>query len=146
MQTTYSTGQHSSPYSLAVADFNRDTYTDIAVANYDSANIGILLGYGNGSFQNQATYYTGSYPYSITVGDFDNDDTFDIIITNYGTNNVIVLLGYHSGAFANRLSIQLEFGSAPFLVLVGDFNNDRKLDFTVANSGTDSLRIYLQTC
>ena len=29
---------------------------------------------------------------------------------------------------------------------VGDFNNDRKLDIAVANNGTDSLNILLQTC
>ena len=145
-QTTYSTGQHSSPYSLAIADFNRDTHLDIVVANYDSSNVGILLGYGNGSFQSQTMYHTGFYPYSVAVGDFDDDDTFDIIIANYGTNNVVVLLGYHSGSFTNRLSMQLEVGSHPFLVLVGDLNNDRKLDFTVVNIGTDRLQIYLQTC
>ena len=133
-------------YFLAIADFNHDIHLDIVVANYDSANIGILLGYGHGSFQNQTTYHTGSNPYSVAVGDFDKDGTFDIIIANYGTNNVVVLLGYHSGAFANRLWIQLEFGSDPFLVLVGEFDNDGKLDFTVANNGSDSLQIYLQTC
>jgi hypothetical protein len=31
-------------------------------------------------------------------------------------------------------------------VVVGDFNNDTKLDFAVVKEGTDSLTILLQTC
>ena len=145
-ETTYSTGAYSFPRSLAVGDFDQDTYLDIVVANYDSINVGILLGYGNGSFGNQTTYPTGFYPHCVAVGDFDNDGMSDIIVAVYGASSVLVLFGYHSGTFADRVLIQLEFGSHPFSVLVGDFNNDRKFDFTVANSGTDSLQIYLQTC
>ena len=145
-QTRYSTGAYSSPYSLAVADFNNDTYLDIVVANYGSHNVGIFLGYGNGSFQNQTTYLTDSHPCSVAVGDFDNDGISDIIVANYDTNTLFVFLKYHTGLFGNMVFIQLEFGSHPFSVLVGDFNNDRKLDFTVANNGTDSLQIYLQAC
>lgn len=70
----------------------------------------------------------------------------DIIVANYGTNTLLLLLGYHSQVFANRVLVQLEYGSQPFFILVGDLNNDRKLDFTVTCNGTDSLRIYLQTC
>ncbi len=136
----------SYPYAVAAGDFNNDAYLDIVVANYDSNNIGIFLGYGNGSFANQTTYSTRSYPYSVAVGDFDNDFILDIIIDNYGTNNLGILRGYPDGTFANMVLIQLEYGSHPFSVLVGDFNNDRKLDFTVANDGTDSLQIFLQTC
>jgi hypothetical protein len=80
------------------------------------------------------------------VGDFDNDFILDIIVANCDTNNVGVLRGYPDGTFANMVLIQLEYGSYPFSILVGDFNNDRKLDFVVANNGTDSLQIFLQTC
>ena len=40
---------------MAVGDFNKDTRLDIAVASYGSNNVGVLLGYGNGSFQNKIT-------------------------------------------------------------------------------------------
>ena len=46
-------------WSLAVGDFNNDTHLDIVVANYGDNNIGVLLGYGDGSFANQTTYSTG---------------------------------------------------------------------------------------
>ncbi len=36
--------------------------------------------------------------------------------------------------------------SAPESVGVGDFNNDRKIDFAVVNEGTDNLKVLLETC
>jgi len=48
--------------------------------------------------------------------------------------------------FANMVFIQLEYRSGPFSVLLGDFNDDRKVDFVVANNERDDLQIFLQTC
>jgi hypothetical protein len=145
-QMTYPTGTY--PYSVAVGDFNNDTRLDIVVANYGSDNVGIFHGYGNGSFLNQRMYSTGSgsYPYSVAVGDFNNDTILDIIVANYGTNNLCVLLGLGNGTFASLILFSMNYGSHPFSVVVGDFNSDKKLDFAVANDGTDSLNIFLQTC
>lgn len=131
-QKKYSIG--NMPSFVAVRDFNNDGRLDIVVANYLNDDVSVLLGYGNGSFENQTTYSTSSYPVSVTVSDF----ILDIIVASYGSNNVVVLRGYHDGTFANMVIIQLEYGSRPFSVLVSDFNNDRKLDFAVANNGTDS--------
>ncbi|CAF5182509.1 unnamed protein product, partial [Rotaria sp. Silwood1] len=37
----------SSPWSVAVGDFNNDTLLDIVVVNHGSDNVGIFLGWGN---------------------------------------------------------------------------------------------------
>jgi hypothetical protein len=142
---TYFTGL--TPCSLALGDFNNDTQLDIVVANFVNQNVGILLGYGNGSFTNQTTYSTGldSQPYSVAVGDFNNDTFLDIIVANYGPSNTVILFGHGNGIFGNFTEYTLSNGSLPFSVAVGDFNNDRKLDFSVANYGTDNLQIMLQT-
>ena len=147
-QTTYSTGPNSSPSSLAIGDFNNDTRLDIVVANYGSDNVGIFISDGDGSFADQTKYLTGSSfsPYFVAVGDFNNDVALDIIVANYLTSNIVILLGYGDGTFGSVILFQMKYGSHPFFIVVGDFNNDRKLDFVVANSGTDSLEIALQTC
>ncbi|CAF1500299.1 unnamed protein product [Rotaria magnacalcarata] len=49
-QITYAIGNASKPYSVAVGDFNNDTLLDIAVANFVSNDVSILLGYGNEHF------------------------------------------------------------------------------------------------
>jgi predicted Zn-dependent protease with MMP-like domain len=145
-QMTFSTG--SSPCSIAVADFNNDTRLDIVVANSDDDNIGILLGYGNGTFANQTTYLTGLYsqPHSVAVGDFNNDTLQDVIVASYGISKIVVLLGCGDGTFNDSKEFSIGYGSFPFSTAIGDFNNDRRLDFAVANYGTDNLQIFLQTC
>ena len=99
---TYSTGNGSYPLGIAVGDFNNDGRSDIVVANVDTNNIGVLLGYGNGSFATIMTYSTGdnSLPISVAVDDFNNDSRLDIVVANYGTDSVGVLLGYGDGTFS----------------------------------------------
>ena len=77
---SYSTGNDSSPGMLDVGDLNNDGQMDIVVANFGTNNIGIFLGYGNGSFDTMITYSTGdeSAPYSIAVADVNNDNRTDI--------------------------------------------------------------------
>jgi hypothetical protein len=145
-QTTYSTG--SSLWFISIGDFNNDTRPDIVVANGNDSNVCILLRYGNGSFTKQSIYSTGfnSQPYSVTVNDFNNDTFSDIIVANNGSNNVVILLGYSDGTFEDLKVLWISYGSLPFSVIANDFNNDKKLDFAVANYDADSLNILLQTC
>ncbi|CAF1400696.1 unnamed protein product [Rotaria sordida] len=147
-QVTYSTDPNLSPCSLAVGDFNNDTLVDMVFASCESDSVGIILGYGNGSFGHVALYSTGSNSsrYSLAVVDINNDTVQDIIVANHDNNNLGALLGYGNGAFASIILFPLDYGSNPFAIVVGDFNNDRKLDIAVANNGTDSLNILLQTC
>lgn len=142
----FSIGFGSHSYSIAVDDFNNDSFIDMVIISSGSNDIGIVVGYGNDSFTKQATYSTDSSSSSVAVGDFNNDFIVDIIIAFYDTNYIGVLLGYENGTFTNAVLIALGYNSHLFLVLVADFNNDSKLDFVVANSGSDSLQIFLQAC
>ena len=92
-QITYSTGLGSQPYSVAVLDFDNDTRLDIAVANYGTNSVGVLLGYGNGSFASQLIFNTGfdSHPFALVVGDVNKDNLTDIVATNNGYGNIDIL-------------------------------------------------------
>ncbi|CAF4788514.1 unnamed protein product, partial [Rotaria sp. Silwood2] len=77
-------------------DFNNDNWSDIVVANYNTNNVGIFLGYADGSFGNQTIFFTGSnsHPTSVAVGDFNNDNQLDVTVANFGANNVGILIGH----------------------------------------------------
>ncbi|CAF3865131.1 unnamed protein product, partial [Rotaria sp. Silwood1] len=147
-QMAYSTYPYLCPCSMASGDFNNDTRVDIVFASCDADSVGIILGCGNGSFGNLMMYSTNSSSsrYSLAVEDINNDIILDIIVAIHDTNYLGVLLGQGNGTFASIILFPLEYGSHPFSIVIGDFNNDRKLDFAVANNGTDSLNILLQTC
>ena len=59
------------PSSIAVGDFNGDTFLDLAVANVGSNNVSILLGNGTGSFGTATNFPVGTTPFSVAVGDFN---------------------------------------------------------------------------
>ena len=144
-QVTYVTGK--GPYSVAVGDFNGDgkldlvvTNTDLAVANAPGA-VNVLLGNGNGTFQNQVTYATGNNPLSVAVGDFNGDGKLDLVVANYdaftSTNTVSVLLGNGDGTFQNQVTYATTAESIS--VAVGDFNGDGKPDLAVASGAVNVL-------
>src|SRR5262249_34699267 len=99
-QTTFAAG--SSPHSVAVADVNGDGKPDLAVANYGSNSVSVLLANGNGTFQNQQTFAAGSQPFAVVVADVNGDGKPDIVTANYGSNTVSVLLGNGNGTFQNQ--------------------------------------------
>ena len=140
----YSTGSGSSPWGIAVGDFNNDSRPDIVVANFGTFNIGVFLGLNNGTFMSQITYSTGSnsYPMSIAVGDFNNDSRLDIVTANYYGEGVCVLLGCGNGTFMSQTTYSTGSNSLPSSVAIGDFNNDSRLDIAVANSGAVNIGIF----
>jgi hypothetical protein len=144
-QTIFSTDTSSGPWSIILGDFNNDSRLDIAVANYLADNLGVFVGYGNGSFSSQTTYSTGSgsSPQSVAVGDLNDDGHLDIAVANSGISNVVIFIGYAAGTFTTQQTISTTFSSYPVSVAVGDFNDDGRLDITVANSNIDLVGIFL---
>ncbi|CAF3575076.1 unnamed protein product [Adineta steineri] len=144
-QMTYSTGDGSTPYDVATGDFNNDGQLDIAVANYNGWNIGIFLGYRNGTFSSQQTYTTGNYSelLSIAVDDFNNDNRLDIAVMNYGGENVGIFLGYGNGTFAHQIYFFAPAATGPFDLAIGDVNNDDHQDIIVSTLYGESMLIFL---
>ncbi|CAF3824214.1 unnamed protein product [Rotaria sp. Silwood1] len=141
----YPTGDDSHSYSIAVGDFNNDSRLDIAVTNSGTNNIGVLLGYSNGTFTSSMTYSTGidSNPVAIALGDFNNDNQLDIAVANHGTENVAILIGYGNGSFSSPVTCSTGIDSGPKAIAIGDFNNDGRLDIVVANTGWNNVGVFL---
>jgi hypothetical protein len=134
-------GAGLSPSSIAIGDFNSDGTLDLAVANAGDNNVRILLGNGDGTFQNGANYTVGSTPLGIAAGDFNGDGKLDLAVPNAGSDDVSVLLGNGDGTF--QPAVNYAVGSYPRSVAVGDFNSDGMLDLAVANTGTDSTLVSI---
>ncbi|WP_019500310.1 beta strand repeat-containing protein [Pseudanabaena sp. PCC 6802] len=94
--TSFAVG--SGPISVSVGDFNDfngDGKLDLAVANFDSANVSVLLGSGSGSFGTATNFAMGERPTSVSVGDFNGDGKFDLAatsITSFSSASVSILL------------------------------------------------------
>ena len=82
------------PNDVSVGDFNGDGIADLAVANFESDNVSILLGNGSGGFTpaTGSPIAVGSGPYAVAVGDFNGDGMADLVVPNYFSNNLSILL------------------------------------------------------
>ena len=95
-------------------------------------------------FDNVASVSVGSNPRSIAIGDFNGDGNqdFAVPIWSFGTGTTVsIRLGNGSGGFFSASNVNV--GSAPISVAIGDFNGDGHQDLAVANdnSGTVSIRL-----
>ena len=131
---------------VIVCDIDKDNHSDLIVTNYGTNSIGILLGYGNGSFDKQRIFSTGpnSHPSSIAIGDFNKGDQIDIVIANSGTQNINMLLGDGKGMFALQSNDATMFNFTPYTVAAGDLNNDGQSEIVVAYSDGERVDIYAE--
>ncbi len=150
-QTAFATGSY--PESVTAADLNGDGKPDLIVANGDSNTVSVLLnttapGATTPSFAAQTAFATGSEPRSVTVADLNGDGQPDLIVANKYSNTVSVLLNttalaQASPAFATNQDFTT--GSDPESVTAADLNGDGKPDLIVANYGSNTVSVLLNT-
>jgi hypothetical protein len=128
------------PDALAVADLNGDGIPDIITANSRGSHnsfgkVSVLLGNGDGTFQEPLTFSVGLHPNALAVADLTGDGIPDIATAN-GDGTVSVLLGNGDGTFQPQQTFPV--GSGADAVAVADLNGDGIPDIITANAGTPS--------
>ena len=149
--STFATG--SDPYSVSIGDLSGDGKPDLAVANFYTDSVSVLLnttapGATTPSYASQTTFATGSRPASVSIGDLNGDGKPDLAIANSESASVSVLLnttapGAATPTYANQTTFAT--GSGPKSVSIGDFNGDGKPDLAIANSQSNSVSVLLST-
>jgi uncharacterized repeat protein (TIGR01451 family) len=132
------------PESAAVGSINSatDSHADIAVANFNSGDISILLGDGTGAFGAATNVcavpapavcgaLSTNHAFSVAIARFNADAFPDLVVSNNGTNTVSVLLGNGDGTFGAPVTFNT--GTGPEGLAVGDLNNDGFQDIVVTN-------------
>jgi hypothetical protein len=129
----------SDPEYVVTADFNGDNIADLAVANYETENVSILLGNGDGTFGAAVNYPIGSNLFGLAVGDFNGDGKADLVTGN-GNFTVSILLGNGDGTFKPAVP----YSGGGDYVAIGDFNGDGKTDLaTISSSSGEGLSVLL---
>jgi len=128
-------GVGPNPYTQAKADFNGDGFGDLAVSNYglfaeDPGSVSILLGRGDGTFQDQQQIPGLAKVKSVAAGFLDGDAVPDLAIsfeTGYPIPDAAaVLFGNGDGTFGPAQPIP--FDSFVDALRLGDFNGDGRTD------------------
>jgi hypothetical protein len=147
--SSYSSGGYSA-LSVAVADLESGGPPDIIVASLcaTSANcvdgvVGILIGYGNGTFKPPVAYDSDGYgASSVEVADMNGDGIPDLVVdnicktsSNCSKGGVALLLGKGDGTVQSPLLYDSDGNDATSVAAV-DLNGDGKLDIVTADNCT----------
>ena len=125
---TYPVG--TNPTDIAAADFNQDGNLDLITPNFGSDDLSILLGNGDGTFQDQIKIPVGEQPKSIAVGRFDDDAYPDLALTHSFDTTLMILRGKGDGTFKITQVENVE--KKPTDIVSGDFNQDGNLDIALS--------------
>ena len=165
----YDSGGYVGAADVIAADVNRDGFPDILVSNFCSTlaiggrasepcrngdgsyvqgTVGVLLGNGNGTFQQAVSYPSGGVaPSALVATDLNRDGKLDLLVTNgacfqCNDNTVEVLLGIGDGSFQPPVSYlaTFNFGAPQPVVWVaaGDVDGDGHDDAVVLSGGSGS--------
>ncbi|HVS83048.1 MAG TPA: VCBS repeat-containing protein [Pyrinomonadaceae bacterium] len=81
------------PTNVAVGDVNGDGIMDVAVGNYGSDSVTVLLGGHRGlTVAPGSPIAVGQQPSSIAIGDLNGDGKADIVVANLKDNDVMIIL------------------------------------------------------
>ena len=143
---------------IAAGDVDRDGKLDLVVANQGARNdtaahdITVLLGDGTGRFAEAATSPVdsgGQGTTALVLADLDGDGRLDIAATNVfasaGQHSVSVLRGDGHAGFTAAAGSPIAVGTQPFALALGDLNRDAKPDLAVANTGSNTVSVLLNT-
>ena len=122
-------------FSVAAVDLRNNGILDLVVGDSLTEYVYVLLSNGDGTFQSPVSYPTTGDPFAISTGDFTGDGNPDIAAITRNSVQcgcVFVFPGNGDGTFQPGISTPVPYGIAPFALVPGDFNADRKLDLAVA--------------
>jgi hypothetical protein len=136
-----------SPSAIVAADFDRNGFLDLAVTNASDNTVSVLYGFGRGVFSSQRLYTVGANPSGLAAGTFTIGAFFpSLAVANQDDDTVSILRGVGGTgptAFKAQPLVHTGVGSKPVAVRVADVNNNGNLDLLVANSGTNTIGVFL---
>ncbi|CAF4132192.1 unnamed protein product, partial [Adineta steineri] len=106
---------------IIVADVNNDSRLDLINSGLFTNDLQVLIGIGNGSFEQSSIVSPGpsSFSWSIAIGDFNGDDQLDAISSNDLESYVGIVFGVSNGTFENRMTLSIGNDSISPSVVVG---------------------------
>ncbi|THD79844.1 MAG: hypothetical protein E7812_08155 [Phenylobacterium sp.] len=128
---------------VVAADLNGDGILDLVVADHSSNDVRVFLGNGVGGFTAAGSPISVTNPYGLAVGDFNGDGHVDVLASRNTSFGVAVLLGDGAGGLSLASNLLTTSSGTYRGIAVGDFNNDGRQDFVVADFNNNIFYVRL---
>ena len=134
------------PNDISTADFNNDSFMDLAIANSETKHLSVLMGNGKGEFVFSAyspfTLRVKPHTHSVAAGDFNNDGKMDLMTESWGVDSVLIIYGNGQGDFS--LPKYFKVGKRPYQrVRASDLNHDKFSDIVTTNLEGNNCSVLL---
>lgn len=151
------------PYEMVTADLNGDGKIDLSIANegnifycldgvpctpppldyLNSANVSVLLGNGDGTFQTATKNSINGHADGLTVLDANGDGRLDLAAINSNQKSIYLLYGLGNGLFQSALSSVTYSSQYNNTLRSADLNRDGIPDMIMSDSSSGQVTIYL---
>jgi len=123
---------------ITTGDFNRDGNLDLIVTNPQDQVVVLLVGHGDGTFENTASYHSVVSYGSVVSADFNGDGRLDLAMLFF--DGVSVWLGNGDGTFEPAATY---LTGLPGSLVAADVNGDGSLDVTIPRTGSAEVLLGL---
>jgi hypothetical protein len=137
---SYAAAGCCSPQDVKAGDFNGDGKLDLAIANYQAAQI--ALGNGNGTFATPTSYAAQFGSMKLAIGDLDNNGKLDVVLPDYyyqAPSDLAVLLGNGNGTL--QTAVHYHASQSYMVPAIDDLDHDGNLDVITANGVLSSITV-----
>ena len=131
-------------FGFLSANFNGDGFADIVQIDlFNSSNLDIYLGNGDGNFRSAATLSGDTVPSAVQTADVNGDGNTDIIAEGGEPSLLEFFMGNGNGTF--KAPQTLSVGASGEGLLFPDLNGDGKPDLFIHTDGQSFTTILLNT-
>src|SRR5262249_10418189 len=119
-------------------DFDGDGLLDIVSVEQMDDSLGLVKGFGDGTFRRIQGLAVGSLPAAVAFADTNGDGLPDLITPNLRTQEVTVNLNNGHGSYGAKISSSI-LGTTMTGMAVGDWNRDGLIDVAVIAASLNTM-------